>query len=217
MKITIYAWLIRFVSILQELNNISKDFNSSKIALWPPGQYIFQHTQFTSIFLPNMLSSFGVTLFEHRAVWVSVVFFTSQQWCWGQHSDHTSSMSFQSKAHDASRCPIRKGPALGWGHIGKLSFLNDSHCCGHTKARFWILACGCVLRSSVWRIHHPPKQGAKCFKKSVKTWYFQNTPQSWQLTQVQQPLWAALPPPPAAQQFCTGALKKEYKIIDIVF
>lgn len=117
MKITIYAWLIRFVSIVQELNNISKDFNSSKIALWPSDQYIFQHTQFTSIFLPNMLSSFGATLFERRSIWVRVVFFPSQQWCRGQHLDHTSSMSFQSKAPDASRCPIRKGPALDQGGI----------------------------------------------------------------------------------------------------
>lgn len=61
--------------------------------------------------------------------------------------------------------PNQEGPGAGTGgHIGKLSFLNDSHCCRQTKARFWGLACGRVLRSSVRCIHHFPKKGAKCFK-----------------------------------------------------
>lgn len=64
--------------------------------------------------------------------------------------------------------PNQEGSSSGTGgHIGKLSFLNDSHCCRQTKARFWVLACGRVLRSSVRRIHHLPKQGAKCFKKNL--------------------------------------------------
>lgn len=85
--------------------------------------------------------------------------------------------------------PNQEGSSSGTeGHIGKLSFLNDSHCCRQTKARFWVLACGRVLRSSVRRIHHLPKQGAKCLIKSVKTWYVQNR----QLIQVQWPLWTVL-------------------------
>lgn len=145
---SIYAWLIRFVSIVQVLNNISKDFNSSKIALWQCGQYIFQRKPFTSIFLPNMLSLVGATLFEYTSIWVNVVFFVSQQWCWVQHFDHTSSMSSQSKALGASWWPIWNGPAFkqrvilaNQAFLFKIIMIIMTSIVKPTKEPFWILTC----------------------------------------------------------------------------
>lgn len=114
--------------------------------------------------------------------------------------------------------PNQEGPGAGTGgHIGKLSFLNDSHCCRQTKARFWILACGRVLRSSVWHIHHLPKQGAKRFKKVCQNMVFSEYASKLATNTSAATTLNSPSPPPPPWQFCTGAVEKEHKIIDIVF
>lgn len=132
-------WLIRFVSIVSEPNNISKDFNSSKIALWPSGPiHLLTHAVYKH-FSSQYVVSAGATLFGRQGYLghsgflpcTAVVLSTALR----PYIFHV--ISIKGTWYFLVTNRIVQHPNRG--HIGKPSFLNDSHCLRPTKGRSWIL------------------------------------------------------------------------------